>query len=245
MDSPFSTSQSMFSSPMVMSPASSSMASQDLDYDSTALAMAILSGNEANVEDLVRLGATLSERHYWTLYQACLIGPDMIKALLVSPDITFNIRIPDDGGDSILHFVLRTPASRFGADKMQVVALLLEHGTDPFQVDHLGETALHILAGMPGEDETQLLRRMLASSCPLSALNHQNHYGDTALFVAVICNHYNAANLLLNLGADPNIKGEDGVGAAQYAFQVGSMEMLGLLQRFGAEIGEWMAIDNE
>lgn len=213
------------------------------DNDSVVLAMGILRGNVSNVEALVHLGATISERHRWTLYQACLVGSDMMKALLVSPEICSNICDPDESGDAILHFVLRTPCTRFSTSKMQVVQLLLEHGADLFQPDRLGETSLHILAAMSGEEEVQIFRTILFSSRPVPCLDHQNHYGDTALIVASICGHLEAARLLLSVGADPNIMGEDGMVAAQYAYQQGNLGMLDLLQEYGAETGEGMALD--
>lgn len=162
-----------------------------------------------------------------------------------SPEITFNISIPDEGGDSILHFVLRTPNTRFGTSKTEIVELLKEHGADLFQPDRLGDTALHILASMPGEEDVQILRQILFGSGPVPYLNNQNHYGDTALTVAVQCNHLQAASLLLAVGADPNIKGEDESTAAQYAFQLGHMEMLALLWNSGAEIGGEVGLDYE
>lgn len=110
------------------------------DYDSVILATAILRGDVATVDLFVRLGATISEQHQWTLYQACLEGLDMIKALLASPDITSIFCQPNEGGDSILHFILRAPSTRFHNNKSQVVELLSEHGADLFQPDQLGET---------------------------------------------------------------------------------------------------------
>ncbi|CAN8096748.1 unnamed protein product [Discula destructiva] len=75
--------------------------------------MAILKGDVDTVAFFVSLGANISDHHQWTLYQAYLEGFDMIKTLLVSPSITSSIYQPSDGGDSIHHFVFRTPSARF------------------------------------------------------------------------------------------------------------------------------------
>lgn len=224
-----------------MLPPASLAASQHPDCNSATLAMAIQRGDIAMVGDLVRRGATLPEPYHCAKCQACLFGPDMMRTLLVSPAIRSNISIPDDNGDCILHFVLRTPAT--GNPKMQIVSILLEHGAEVHQPDRLGETVLHILARMPDAEEARLLPVLLANCDPLPILNHQNNHGDTALIVAVIRDHYEAASLLLNFGADPNIAGEDGNLAAEYALRMGKMEMLALLQRFGGKIGEWLAVE--
>lgn len=250
MDSPFSASETTLSSPMAISPLhspASSCFAQSLvpDYDSAVLAMGILAGNVAHVEALVRLGATISERDRWTLYQACLVGSDMVQALILSPQISSAICSPSESGDAIVHWVLRTPCTRFGTSKQYVIELLWDQGADLFEPDRLGDTCLHVLAAMPEEGNAEILRSILSERGRTPCLDNQNHYGDTALIIAVICNHFEAATLLLSFGADPNIKGEHGMVAMHYAVQQRNLEMLALLQQYGAENGEEMVIDGE
>ncbi|KUI64510.1 Palmitoyltransferase akr1 [Cytospora mali] len=212
-----------------------SSGSSALEHEASVLAMAILTGNTTEVQSLVNVGVTISERHHWTLYQACLQGVDMVGALLASPDINFNIDIPNDGGDPILHYVLRTPGSRFEGGKTSVVRLLLAHGADPFKHDRFGETALHILAGNT-EEEIELV----SGNVLPPPLDDQNHYGDTALIVAVISRNLAAARVLLEAGANPNLKGEQNSTAAQYAERQGCLDMMCLLVGFGAELDDDM-----
>ncbi|CAN8096760.1 unnamed protein product [Discula destructiva] len=247
-DSPSLSILSLVSSPMILSPLrspTSCFTEPPGDYDSTVLAMAILRGDLDTVVSFVGLGATISERHHWTLYQACLVGVSMVEALLACPDIAIKMSSPDENHDTILHFVLRTPSVRFGTNKPKIVKLLAEHGADCFQPDRLGETALHILAGVPGEDEIEMLEDMVSGSGPVPHLNDQNIYGDTALIVAVLCNNVGAVKLLLDVGAEPNIQGEHGIVATQYALQQGNLEILALLTNAGGELVEEMAVDED
>lgn len=231
-------------SPMVLSPPPTSPTSMvtfgesfiAMDHESTLLAMAILTGNVRQVEALLHHGATISERHYWLLYQACLDGIEMVRVLMAFPGMDFQTGAED--GDSILHLVLRTPNSKFSTSKADIVELLLRNGADPFVPDRLGETALHILSALPTEEDVELLRAVLSgSSGPLYCLNHQNLYGDTALIIAVICENMEAVKLLLELGADPNIRGEYNATALDYAVQQQNPE-LAVLTAFGAEAGD-------
>lgn len=201
--------------------------------------MAILGGDTAQVESMVNLGARLSAEHHWILYQACLQGTDMLKAVLRNAPSNTDLDLSPNG-DSILHLALRTPARRFGTEKVKVAELLFDNGADPFRQDRLGETALHILAAMPADEEIELLRTLLDGSGPIPYLNQQNMYGDTALIIAVTSYNIDAARLLLAVGADPNMKGEYGNTAYQYAYQQGNTEMLELLYHFGADTLDYM-----
>lgn len=223
---------SILTSPPV-SPMSFCSASS-VDHESSILAMAILAGNIDEVASLINVGVTLSERYNWTLYHACLQGVDMIRTLLGS---SCTLNVPDDG-HSILHYVLRTPSTRtrFPGGKAGVVHALMENGADPFEQDRLGETALHILAGMLEDIEMDLLRALLLGGDPRPWIECRNHYGDTALITAVICQNYEAARMLLQAGADPNAKGDFGGTAVQCATHRGDTEMIDLLVEFGAQV---------
>lgn len=82
----------------------------------------------------------------------------MIAALMASSEISFNVSIPNDGGEAVLHYVLRTPAPHFVGTKTDAIRMLLENGAEPFERDNLGESGVHILASMPTEEDHQLLK---------------------------------------------------------------------------------------
>lgn len=139
-----------------------------------------------------------------------------------------------------MHLVLRTPVGRFEGGKSQIVEFLCNNGADPFGRDRLSETALHILAGQPGEENLDLLQNILndSGSGPVPYLNHRNHYGYTALAAAVVQHNLPAARLLLEFGADPDFEDDLGGSAAYYASRRGDLEMLELLQAFRAQFDD-------
>lgn len=79
---------------------------------------------------LVRLDAKIQPYDAWAVYEACLLGCDMLRGLSSNPGIDLNPAIPGQLGDTILHFVLRSPPSRFVNDKADIVAMLLLRGAD-------------------------------------------------------------------------------------------------------------------
>lgn len=204
------------------------------EYESTSLAMGILSGDTDRVRMLVNIGVTLSTTHHWVLYQACVEDVEMLQAVVAGRGVTLDAVVPGAHGDCLLHYILRTPSTRFSSDKTSVVKVLLENGAEPFAHDRHGDTSLHILAGMNSEDHA-LFSLFLQPSIH-TYINRRNRYGDTALIIAVIYDHYDAARALLEFGADPNARGEGGKTAMDFALQYGNSGMAGLLSVFGGSL---------
>lgn len=221
----------------------SSGSSVAIEHESSALAMAILAGNLEEVQMLADIGVTLGEQHYWTLYQACLQGTGMIQALLANPRISLNVSISHNGGDSVFHFVLRTPSTRFYGGKIRVVHTLLEHGANPFEQDGLGEHALHILANIPEQEETGILRALVSGNEPPASINNKNYYGDTPLIVAILCQNFEAVRILLEAGADSNMRGEFGISPMEHAMRQNQMDIGRLLRDFGADPEEDLMLE--
>ncbi|KAH8759985.1 ankyrin repeat-containing domain protein [Diaporthe sp. PMI_573] len=205
--------------------------SSSLDNELTALAMAILAGDISKVASLVNLGVLISDHYHWTLYHACLQGPDMLQAVLSGEVMRCRINSPDIGGDYTFHFVLRTLGSRLVTGKSSIVEMLLHNGADPFARNHLGETAIHILASRPAEEDLGLLKAILSGSGPVACLDYRNVHGDTVLVLAVVNNNIEAARVLLDMGANQNVMSEFGCMAEKYAIDQGNVDMLALLYR--------------
>lgn len=178
-------------------------------FESTSLVTAIIAGDADRVRALVGIGVALSESHHWVLYQACVQGVDMLQAVFASRGVTLNAVVPDAHSDCLLHYILRTPSSRFSNDKTSIVKVLLDHRADLFSRDRHGDTSLYILAGMKSEDHALLL--LFLGSGSHSHLNRRNRYNDTPLIVAVLYDHHRAARALLEYGADPYARGEGGM----------------------------------
>lgn len=165
------------------------------------------------------------------LYDACLRGPDTIKAL--APEAVFDRAVPGEEGDNVFQFVLRTGADQFDGEKSDTIAYLLRHGAAPLARDRLGDTALHSLVSDKSNNLSLFLDDLetpehVRYSC-ISQINCQNDYGNTPIVNAVLYDNVEAARKLLAHGADPWIAGEFGMDAFEFANLLGNDAMFGLL----------------
>ncbi|KAF3763514.1 hypothetical protein M406DRAFT_74111 [Cryphonectria parasitica EP155] len=191
---------------------------QTEECDSTALATAILAGDVEQVRSLVRMGIGLTQSHHWVLYEACLQGAHMVDILLTSQRVNFSTFIPNATGDPLLFFILRTPSSRFSTEsKVATVAQLLDNGIDPCPLDRVGQTVLHAVAGVRPESGP-LLSLLLRISARVH-INSQNTFLDTPLAVTILSGHFEAAQILLEHGADVHVKMEWGESVVQFALR--------------------------
>ncbi|KAJ9137690.1 hypothetical protein NKR23_g9000 [Pleurostoma richardsiae] len=217
------------------------------DPVSATLADAILARDLEQVQTLVREGAWIAPCHQWTLYQACLSGVDMLAALQ-SPGVDFTRPVPDEDGESVLHFLLRTPAAQFSGEKTAVIRHLLENGVSPVEPGKLGDTPLHTAAGSDVHEEGCALLKLLlgndGSGRPYISQDRQAHidrrndYFYTPLAIAVSCNNVGGARLLLENGADPRAHtGPGGKGGPPLSFaaELHGSEIVDLLLAYGAE----------
>lgn len=224
------------------SSSSTLVSNQDRRTEHYLLAEAILNDNLSQVQFLIAAGASVRREDIWVLYDVCLrfLGTRMLGLLLPSHVLHFGRPLSEFGGDSIFHFVLRTPARRFDGGKTNILQALLRNGVDPLAPGRLGDTALHYLAGCDEEESYALLEFLLDDSTSAEeyeyicrmGLNQQNYFGDTPLIVAVLYNQFRSVNLLLTHGADQEIKGEFSMTALDFATVRGYTEIAEvLLQR--------------
>ena len=211
-----------------------------------SLVYAIMTGDVLAVRLLVRLGATIQAHDAWVVYEACLLGCDMLRALSSNPGINLNLAIPGQLGDTILHFVLRSPPFRFVDDKLDVVAMLLLRGADARQRDRLGNNALHIIASalqQSDEDGYRMMQLFFGGSLhalpvhirsqSIAKIDAVNGDGNTALHLAVLKNNVKCVQLLLSQGANPRIKGQFGKPPLFFALSRNFQQVSDMLERHG------------
>ncbi|KAJ4248074.1 hypothetical protein NW762_012844 [Fusarium torreyae] len=186
------------------------------------LVHAILAGDITRARHLSLLGFSVPATDSWVVYQACLQGIKMMHALSMSPNSKLNRVMPWQMGDRNLHFLLRTPSSRFAGHKALAITYLIQHGAHLLEKDRLGNTAFHILAEVSTQDDTDgvgLVRALLdrdeklisddmREAC-ISNINSRNTplepgEGSTALMTAVAHDHVECARVLLEHGASPH-----------------------------------------
>ena len=180
----------------------------------------------------------------WMIYEACLKGPHMISALSGAANINMNPELPGQKGDRVLHMLLNTPFKYFVYDKAETITEFLSTGIDPFVPGRGGNTAIHILSGggvlaqdALGQKLLQtLLSENLLSRSLAALLNDRNFALNTPLIVAAQADNLPQLQLLLQLGADPNVRGEFGRTALYFAVARNFIDIAETLLGFGALI---------
>lgn len=232
----------------------------DFDSSPEALVYAILAENPGQVRDLANIGVSIWPTDSWIIYEACLQGPEMIEAISSSSTISLNPFIPGQMGDTVFHFLLRTLPGKFPSGKKNTIKLLLEKGVDPLQIDRLGNTSLHILAGDEDPSGLEIMDLLLGDDTSISEsarescasgiddqngkgpLSRAGEGGSTALMVAVRQNQASQVRLLLKSGASPHIKGEYGHLPLRLAVARNFVGVAEMLLKHGAIMEKGMTI---
>ncbi|SHL95326.1 ankyrin repeat domain-containing protein [Flavobacterium chilense] len=109
-------------------------------------------------------------------------------------------------GENVLHLIAGKQ------NQTEIIAYFLAKGVDANKVNNDGNTALMIAAGR----ETSALEKLLPVT---KNINLQNSKGESALTFAVRSGNPEAVSLLLNKGADVNVKDKDGNNLGVYLVQ--------------------------
>ena len=184
----------------------SSASTLESQKDSRLLLQSILEGRIRNRDDIIRLGVS------WP----------------VQPWVR----------DEAIHTILQQPVQCWYKER-DAILVLLQSGEDAVGVDRLGDTALHTMASIPGQGSAAFMSLLLdqkyaafcQETCALyrSSINAQNFFGNTALVVGALYNQPHCVRLLLEMGADPGIRGEFDKTALDFAQERGYVEVTYLL----------------
>ncbi|KAJ6437964.1 Dipeptidase [Purpureocillium lavendulum] len=213
---------------------------------SEALVYAIMTGNVTEVRHLARLGADISSTDSWIVYEACLHGREMMQAMMLNEALNVNPALPGQMGDTVFHFLLRTPSPRFADSKAEVIKSILVSGIQPWERDRLGNTALHILATseLQGDQDGYGIMKLLLDHKPQipvhitsrfrAIIDAPNEHGNSPLLLAALHNNLRCLQLLLDNGACPNVKGQFNKTPLFFARSRGYVEIAELLTRYRA-----------
>jgi cytohesin len=125
-----------------------------------------------------------------------------------------DVNAADDKGQTPLHLAA-------SMDNLKAAKVLLDHGARVTAKDKDGNTPLHESARHGYVDISEFLLSQRAE------VNARNNIGGTPLLVCSL--YLSEANLLLNRGADPNSRDDDGGSSLTFAIQEGDIELVALL----------------
>lgn len=115
--------------------------------------------------------------------------------------------------------------------------LLLKAGSNPYQADYLGRSALHSAAyGWPGrrEDAVATARTLIERGVAVDAGDYD---GWTPVMIAADEGHEEIVELLIEAGADVRAKDKTGATSLHWASRSGHAEVVERLIRAGARVG--------
>ena len=116
------------------------------------------------------------------------------------------------------------------------VRKLIELGADVDEIKLYEHTPL---AAAAKHGHTDIVKLLLNFGAKVNAIADANGFGDapyTALMRACIGGQAKTARVLLDAGADPNLKREDGQRALHFAAAQGDLECVKLLLEYGADV---------
>jgi ankyrin repeat protein len=166
-----------------------------------------------------------SETGMTALAVAARNGDREMADLLIAHGADVNAR--DKNGDTPLYAAMnQVPWQK------DVEVLLLAHGADPNIDDNEGETPLHEAAGWIRVDKVEFLLGYKVD------VNAKDKKGDTPLYVAISDGaRDDIAKVLLAHGADPSIKGHDGLTPREVALKKSDQDMASILSNPTATLG--------
>jgi ankyrin repeat protein len=148
-----------------------------------------------------------------------------VAALLIAHGADVNAR-DKDGHTPLFEAMNQIPWHK------DVAALLLAHGADPNIGDNEGETPLHEAANWIRTDKVEFLLGYKVD------VNARDKNGDTPLYIAMNAGgRHDIAQALLAHGADPTIKGHDGLTPREVALKKGDKDMADILGNPAATLG--------
>ncbi|GKT67193.1 ankyrin repeat-containing protein [Colletotrichum tofieldiae] len=185
------------------------------------------------------------------------ISGSLLTEQLRAPGIDLNKGM-DRSSDNVLHLLLHTTIDQF-PEKVKTVEFLLHSGMDPLVQGALGDTALHLLSGAPrfpepleetnqlallkgllrNDEEALRLPGPLASACTYAEnFNLRSKYGNTPLSIAVLYGYQDYVKLLLESGADPDVRGEHNRKPLSWALERGNVSITNMLLDHGARFDQ-------
>jgi ankyrin repeat protein len=125
---------------------------------------------------------------------------------------TIDERFPDEDNDTLLLYSISDPGSNS-------YEYFLENNADVTLVNDLGENVIHsiVFSG----DKERMLRLLNKDN-----INHQSKDGSTPLYLAILIEKYEMAQILIKGGADVNIPNYEKDSPIHLACYFGNMQMV-------------------
>ncbi len=111
--------------------------------------------------------------------------------------------------------------------QLRIAEFLLDSGADVNKPDYMGAPIVHTVSD--SQAALRILKMLIARGAFVDAVSKEDR-GATTLMIAAGCGYVKAARILLDAGADPTIKDEDGRDALAEAEKNGHAEIASMIK---------------
>eukprot|EP00731_Ephydatia_muelleri_P025552 Em0017g635a len=207
--------------PMCLTTSSGLSREKSFGLNGMSLLSAAVSGNADDVREILKANPGLIDAQVSNKSALhCAVAKDHISVLKVLLEFNPNLEIKDEDGDTPLHLT----AFR---DREEIVELLLNAGANINAKNKKGITPLMIASA---KGQTKVMKLYLKT--PSIDLQQQDADGDTALHIAVGKDQSESIALLLDAGAIPGTKNDNGFSAMHDAAKQGKTAAVELFVRY-------------
>lgn len=206
-----------------------------------------------DLEALLERGANLNVRDFdgRTLLHLAVSHQDKMFRFDYLLTKGLDVQSVDHDGNTLLH-ELAQKDDPYGPEHVPLAKQLIALGIDPNQPNHMGRTAIHILAGtLPSENNRYLFSQMKHASVfdllisKSKNINQPDSQGLTALHLASTLSEF-AVKKLLSAGADPTISTREGLSSLHLAARARQSNIVGqLLQAVNPQEREFVDMKDE
>ena len=190
---------------------------------------AAIRGHKEVAEFLIKKGAIIKPLPRYLLHHLCWAGYTDMVELLIQKGANVN---PEK--DPAVAYDEAPSHYAVWNDKPEALELLLSHGANPDAEDRWGWSLLHYTAGKDGPNSTVMTKMLLEKGANPNLATRGSGLTPLQLAAARVGGK-TAVEILVNHGADVNLKDWNGKTALVWAQDKGHIEIVELLKKHGAK----------